>query len=77
MKTSKKMSEAKKLKESISKLEDSEMYFIYEILEKNKVNITKNANGIFFDLLSLDNNIFKNIKKFVNDCILRKDIYKN
>lgn len=77
MKTSKKMSEAKKLKESISKLEDSEMYFIYEILEKNKVNITKNTNGIFFDLLSLDNNIFKNIKKFVNDCILRKDIYKN
>ena len=44
------LNNAKKLKDKISKLDELEMYSIYQILEKNKVNITNNMNGIYFDL---------------------------
>ena len=74
--TNKKVTEAKILKEKISQLDELEMYSIYQILEKNKVNITNNTNGIFFDLLSLNNSIFKIVKKFVDQSLIRKNIYK-
>lgn len=74
--TNKKITEAKKLKDKISQLDELEMYSIYQILEKNKVNITNNNNGIFFDLLSLENNIFKILKKFVDQSLTRKHMFQ-
>lgn len=73
----KKIVDAEKLKEKISQLDDMEMYSIYQILEKNKVNNTINNNGIFFDLLSLDDGIFKTINKFVDQCNKRKKLIDN
>ena len=74
--TKKRINEAKKLKEKICELDELEMYSIYQILEKNKVNITNNMNGIHFDLLSLESPIYKTVEKFVNQSLKRKDMYK-
>ena len=72
----KKIQEAEKLKEKIIQLEESEMQSIYQILEKNKANITINMNGIYFDILSLKPDIFKTIEKFVDHCLSRKNLLK-
>jgi len=72
----KKIVNANKLKEKIAQLDEMEMYSIYQILEKNKVNITNNMNGIYFDLLSLEDGIFKTINKFVDQSLKRKKMYK-
>lgn len=71
----KKLNEAKKLKDKISKLDELEMYSVYQILEKNKVNITNNMNGIYFDLLSLESEVFKTLQKFVNQSLKRKELF--
>ena len=71
-KKTKKINDANKLKEKIAKLDELEMYSVYQILEKNKVNITNNMNGIYFDLLSLEDPVFKTLNKFVDQSIKRK-----
>lgn len=73
----KKLTLAKSLKNKISKLEELEMYSVYQILEKNNVNITKNMNGVYFDLLTLDNNVFKTLQKFVEQSLERKKLFKS
>lgn len=75
--TKKKITEAQKLKEKIEKLDELEMYSIYQILDKHDVNITKNSNGIFFDLLTLKPDIFKILKKFIEETMLRKKIFED
>ena len=72
----KKISEANKLKEKISQLDKIEMYSLYQILEKNKVNITNNMNGIYFDLLSINKDIYKLIEVFIDQAIERKKFFK-
>ena len=72
----KKLNMANKLKENIGKLDELEMYSIYQILEKANVNITNNMNGIYFDLLKLDDSLFKTINKFVGQSLKRKKMYK-
>jgi len=76
-KSKKKIINANKLKEKIAQLDEMEMYSIYQILEKNKVNITNNMNGIYFDLLRLEDPIFKTINKFVEQCDKRKILINN
>ena len=71
------MAEAEKLKEKIRQLEKSEMQSIYQILDKNKVNLTVNMNGVYFDLLTLKPDILKTIIKFVDQCITRKNLMNN
>ena len=66
---------AKKLEEKIKKLDETEMYSLYQILEKNKINMTINMNGVYFDLLSLDIGIFKNIVKYVDQTLKRKNMF--
>lgn len=68
---------AKGLEDKIKKLDEGEMYSLYQILEKNKVNLTINMNGVYFDLLSLDIDIYKTLEKFVNQTLKRKNMYKN
>ena len=75
-KKNKKINDAKKLKEKIAELDEMEMYSIYQILEKGNVNITNNMNGIYFDLLKLDDSLFKTINKFVGQSLKRKKMYK-
>ena len=75
-KKNKKINDAKKLKEKIAELDEMEMYSIYQILEKANVNITNNMNGIYFDLLKLDDSLFKTINKFVGQSLKRKKMYK-
>lgn len=72
----KKLKEARSLKNKIGKLEELEMYSVYQILEKNNVNITKNMNGIYFDLLTLDIKVFKTLQKFVEQSLERKKMFK-
>lgn len=73
-KKTKKINDANKLKEKISKLDELEMYSVYQILDKNKGNITNNMNGVYFDLLSLEDSVFKTLTKFVDQSIKRKGI---
>jgi len=75
-KKNKKIIDANKLKEKIAELDEMEMYSIYQILEKNNINITNNMNGIYFDLLALDDGLFKTINKFVGQSLKRKKMYK-
>ena len=73
----KKITEANKLKEKITLLDKIEMYSLYQILEKNKVNITNNMYGIYFDLLSLHKDVYKTIELFVDQAIERKKFFNN
>lgn len=68
----KKLQEANKLKEKIESLDELEMYSIYQILEKNQANFTNNRNGIYFDLYTLNPDIYKTLELFVNQSIERK-----
>ena len=74
IKKNKKIIDANKLKEKIAQLDEMEMYSVYQILDKNNVNITNNMNGIYFDLLALDDGLFKTINKFVMACLKRKKL---
>jgi len=56
------------LKDKILKLNEMQQLEIYKILEKNKVKMTINKNGVFFDLNNLDSNIIGKLEKFVNFC---------
>lgn len=72
----KKLNDAKKLKDKIEKLEELEMFSVYQILEKNKVNMTTNMNGVYFDLWTIDRYVFKTLQKFVDQTLERKKIFK-
>ena len=76
VKKNKKIIDANKLKEKIAQLDEMEMYSIYQILDKNNINITCNMNGVYFDLLALDDELFKTINKFVCQSLKRKKMYK-
>lgn len=62
------MRERKSLMEKIAKLGETEHQEIYKILKTNDVNYTQNNNGIFFNLTTLSDDVFKQIEKFVFYC---------
>jgi len=42
---------------------------IFRILRKTRETYTENSNGIFFDLASVSNETFSNIKEYIEFCL--------
>jgi hypothetical protein len=61
--------ERKKIFENIKGLVKSEYEEIYRILYKTKENYTENSNGIFFDLNTISDETFSNIKEYIEFCL--------
>jgi hypothetical protein len=61
--------ERKKVFEHIKSLVKPEQEEIFRIIRKTKENYTENSNGIFFDLATVSNNSFNQIKEYLNFCL--------
>lgn len=55
--------------ENLSLLVKSEQLEIFKILKKYNEKYTENSNGIFFDLMSLSETAYTEIKKFMDFCL--------
>lgn len=62
----------KQLFEKINSLTSTEHDEIYRMIVEYSVNATKNKNGVFFNLSSLDDIIVDKIDKFVSYCVNNK-----
>lgn len=62
----------KQLFEKINSLTSTEHDEIYRMIVEYSVNATKNKNGVFFNLSSLDDVIVNKIDKFVSYCVNNK-----
>lgn len=60
----------------INKLQSKEKMHILNILKINNINFTKNENGYFFNLLTIDNNIVDKISKCLELMEKNSDIIK-
>lgn len=61
--------ERKTLFENIKILVKSEQEEIFRLIRKTKENYTENSNGIFFDLATISDESFSNIKEYINFCL--------
>jgi hypothetical protein len=60
--------ERKSFLDDLKVLTKDEYGEIYRILKNKQVELSENSNGIFFDMLSLTNETFKDIKVFMELC---------
>lgn len=63
----------KSLFEKINNLSSTEHEEIYKIITSNSINISKNKNGVFFNLSSVSDEIVNKISIFVEYCLSNKD----
>ncbi len=63
----------KLLFDKINTLSCTEHEEIYKIIANNYVNISKNKNGIFFNLSTIDDEVVGRIEAFVNYCLQNKE----
>jgi hypothetical protein len=61
--------ERKMIFENIKVLVKAEQEEIFRIIRKTKENYTENSNGIFFDLSSVTDETFIQIKEYLNFCL--------
>ena len=61
--------ERKSIFESIKFLVKPEQEEVFRIIKKSKENYTENSNGIFFDLSSVSNETFLQIKEYIDFCL--------
>lgn len=61
--------ERKKIFEHIKALVKPEQEEIFRIIRKTKENYTENSNGIFFDLATVSDDSFNQIKEYLNFCL--------
>lgn len=61
--------ERKKIFEYIKILVQPEQEEIFRIIKKTKENYTENSNGIFFDLTTVSDEAFKQIKEYLDFCL--------
>ena len=61
--------ERKKIFESIKILVKSEQEEVFRIIRKTKENYTENSNGIFFDLSTVSDETFNQIKEYLDFCL--------
>lgn len=54
--------------EDIKNLTKDECKEMYRILKKNNVSVSENSNGVFFDLVILTSEIFKELETFMSLC---------
>jgi hypothetical protein len=62
----------KHLFDKINSLSSTEHDEIYRIINENNVNLSKNKNGIFFNLSSINDTVLSEIDKFVTYCVNNK-----
>jgi hypothetical protein len=62
----------KQLFEKINSLTSTEHDEIYRMIVEHSVNVSKNKNGVFFNLSSLDDVMIDKIDKFVSYCVNNK-----
>jgi len=61
--------ERKKIFDTIHALVQPEQEEIFRIIRKLKVQYSENSNGIFFDLSSLSDDAFQQIKEYIEFCL--------
>ncbi len=59
----------KKVFEHIKVLVKPEQEEIFRIIRKTKENYTENSNGIFFDLATVSDDSFNQIKEYIEFCL--------
>ena len=70
-----KISNAKQLRERIGQLHELDMYSLYQLLEKYKVQYTENKYGVHFDLMSVTDDTYKVIDTFVEKTLERNKMF--
>ena len=66
--------ERKKVFENIKVLVKPEQDEVFRIIRKTKENYTENSNGIFFDLSTVSDDTFIQIKEYLDFCLNCKNI---
>lgn len=61
--------ERKNIFEYIKVLVKPEQEEVFRIIRKTKENYTENSNGIFFDLATVSDDAFNQIKEYLNFCL--------
>ena len=61
--------ERKKVFENIKVLVKPEQEELFRIIRKTKENYTENSNGIFFDLSTVSEEAFNQIKEYLDFCL--------
>lgn len=54
--------------DDINILSKGEQEEIFRIIKKNNVSFSENSNGVFFDIATLDDDIFEKLQTFMNFC---------
>ncbi len=65
--------ERKRFLDDIRVLSKSELEELYRILKKSRAEFSENSNGVFFDLCKLPQDIFSEMKKFMDFCLKTRD----
>ena len=61
--------ERKRVFENIKVLVKPEQEEVFRIIRKTKENYTENSNGIFFDLATVSDDSFNQIKEYIEFCL--------
>ena len=69
--------ERKKIFDTIPSLVQPEQEEIFRIIRKLKVSYSENSNGIFFDLSSLSDDAFLQIKEYIQFCLTTRNEHEN
>ena len=69
--------ERKKIFDTIPALVQPEQEEIFRIIRKLKVSYSENSNGIFFDLSSLPDDAFQQIKEYIQFCLTTRNEHEN
>ncbi len=59
--------------EKINSLSSTEHEEIYRIIKEHSVNVSRNKNGVFFNLSTINDEVIEKINTFVTYCISNKD----
>jgi len=65
--------ERKKIFDTIPALVQPEQEEIFRIIRKLKVSYSENSNGIFFDLSSISEDAFQQIKEYIQFCLTTRN----
>lgn len=63
----------KLLFDKINVLSSTEHEEIYKIITESMVNVSRNKNGVFFNLSTIDDNVVRKIEAFVDYCLQNKE----
>jgi len=64
--------ERKKIFETIKALAKPEQEEIFRIVRKLKVPYSENSNGVFFDLASISDDSFEQIREYIQFCLTNR-----